>query len=161
MLTPLILSPLSQDVRVEGSREGEGHASELTFLLTFWRRKSNFGRDPLPSCMWLPRQRKRNLQKQHHLWLHCTTPSKPYAFKCAMCNKSHSTDRCYNLAQYSDTERRKAGVYYRCLKKGHITRGCYETCKKCDRHHYNILCGVLLMHSQILKNDTKVLNFIK
>ena len=35
ILTPLILSRLPQDIRLEWSREGKGHKSDLTFLLEF------------------------------------------------------------------------------------------------------------------------------
>ena len=75
-----------------------------------------------------------------------TSSPKPQASQCAMCNKSHSTDRCFRLVQCSGVERRdknmKAGLCYRCLKKGHIARGCCVTSTKCNGRHHKLLCGV-------------------
>ena len=38
----------------------------------------------------------------------------------------------------------KTGFCYRCLKKGHIARGCAVTCTKCNGHHKLVGCHTMI-----------------
>ena len=60
ILTPLILSQLPQDVRLEWARDGEGHESDLNWLLKFLsaeiqrRERSDAFKDPTPAVSSSP-----------------------------------------------------------------------------------------------------------
>ena len=151
-LTPLLLSRLPQDVRLEWSREGEGHESDLNFLLTFLekeiqRQETSFVfKKPVHAAVSSTEEKRPKTTPSVAALQVATSSPKPQASQCAMCNKSHSTDRCFRLVQCSGIERRdkimKAGLCYRCLKKGHIARSCCVTCTKCNGRHHKLLCGV-------------------
>ena len=68
ILTPLILSRLPQDIRVEWFREGKGHESDLTFLLEFLqseiqgRKRSHVFKESIASPSSLVTEEKRNVK---------------------------------------------------------------------------------------------------
>ena len=66
--------------------------------------------------------------------------------ECGVWGKKHPTDRCFKLLHCDGSECRervqRAGLCYRCLRKGHIAKGCSSLCSKCNGRHHKLLCGV-------------------
>ena len=149
ILTPMILSRLPQDIRLEWSRDGEGHESDLEFLLKFlskeiqWRERSHVFKDSQnPSHTLQEEKHIKNHRISTASALQSTSSSKPL---CGVCRKTHPTNRCFRLLQASFEERRNklsaAGFCFRCLRSGHIARGCSASCSNCRGCHHVILCN--------------------
>ena len=153
ILTPLILSRLPQDVRLEWSREGEGHESDLSYLLKFLekeilrREKSQVFKDTVQVSSSVPEARRFKAPPTAAALQTASMNVKPSApHECGVCGKNHPTDRCFKLLHCNGSERRervqRAGLCYRCLRKGHIAKGCSSVCSKCNGRHHKLLCGV-------------------
>ena len=153
ILTPLILSRLPADIRLEWARDGSQHESDLDFLLKFLeseiqrRERSQVYREsPVSSgsCAAEARSAPPKLSTAAAL----QTSSKQMGSGVVTCNfclkQGHRVDRCYQLVKVPITERRDklqtAGLCYRCLAKGHIARGCSAFCARCSGRHHQILC---------------------
>ena len=153
ILTPLILSRLPQDVRLEWSREGEGHESDLSYLLKFLekeilrRERSQVFKDTVQVSSSVPEARRFKAPPTAAALQTASMNVKPSApHECGVCGKNHPTDRCFKLLHCNGSERRervqRASLCYRCLRKGHIAKGCSSVCSKCNGRHYKLLCGV-------------------
>ena len=152
ILTPLVLSRLPQDIRLEWSREAEGKESDLTFLLDFLkkeivrRERSQVMKDSLSQPTGPPAEEKRNkLPTASALQASSSPRPKSAVSTCAVCEKGHATERCYKLTRVTIDERRSivqtAGLCFRCLRSGHIARGCSSTCAKCNGRHHHLFCN--------------------
>ena len=153
ILTPLILSRLPQDVRLEWSREGEGPESDLSYLLKFLEKKtlrrerSQVFKDTVQVSSSVPEARRFKAPPTAAALQTASMNVKPSApHECGVCGKNHPTDRCFKLLHCNGSERRervqRAGLCYRCLRKGHIAKGCSSVCSKCNGRHHKLLCGV-------------------
>ena len=140
ILTPLILSRLPPDVRLEWARNGAGHESDLEFLLSFLkleiqcRERSQTFRE-LRSPVVAEEKRKPHAATAAAL----QTRSESVNNQCNICHKGHPTEKCWNLTQVSLDERQekmsKAGLCFRCLNKGHISKNCNKKCARCHGRH--------------------------
>ena len=136
ILTPLILSRLPQDIRLEWAREGEGRESDLAWLLDFlnkeirrrersatFRESSSGGKSE--AAIAVPE--KRNVNRP--ITAAALQINSEHA--CAFCGKRHATERCWDLAKLGLTDRKdkiqSLGLCFRCLKKGHVAKGCVAT----------------------------------
>ena len=139
ILTPLILSRLPQDVRLEWSREGETHESDLSYLLKFLekeilrRERSQVFKDTVQVSSSVPEARRFKAPPTAAALQTASMNVKPSApHECGVCGKNHPTDRCFKLLHCNGSERRervqRAGLCYRCLRKGHIAKGCMFIC---------------------------------
>lgn len=144
LLTPIILSKLPQELRMEWARE-EGHDGELDFLLNFL--KLEIGR----------RERSVPMVNQHHKISetasalvsssgHTAVVSKKQSM-CAICQRTnHKTDKCFMLTKIPISERRdilrQHHVCFKCLTgdKQHIFKKCRAVCKNCGEGHHGLLC---------------------
>lgn len=151
ILTPLILSRLPQDLRLEWSRDGEGHESDLDFLLTFLekeiqrRERSHVFQDTASNNISsrTPDERKVKTPTAAALQAATSTSNCNARPNCAVCQKSHTTERCFQLRGSVEHRRerlRTAGLCFRCLQSGHISRGCSATCSNCGGRHHELLC---------------------
>ena len=146
ILTPLILSRLPQDIRLEWSREEKGHENDVTFLLEFLqseiqrREWSHVFKESIASPSSLLRL-QRLLRYRHLPWLKQCKMAQ--SFSCGICSKPHSTDRCFKLLHVPVGTRkeklRSAGLCFRCLKSGHIARVCSACCIHCQGRHHALL----------------------
>ena len=153
ILTPLILSRLPQDVRLEWSREGEGHESDFSYLLKFLekeilrRERSQVFKDTVQVSSSAPEGRRFKAPPTAAALQTASMNVKPSApHECGVCGKNHPTDRCFKLLHCNGSERRervqRTGLCYRCLRKRHIAKGCSSVCSKCNGRHHKLLCGV-------------------
>ena len=159
ILTPLILSRLPQEVRLEWSREAEGKESDLSFLLDFLKKevqrrdRSFVIRDPTygPSST-LP-ETKKSPPSAAALKAGSSAYPSPQTFNtnprsraCGICNHRHTTDRCWKLTREADLARRvtrvkEAKLCFVCLKPQHASL-CSTPCSKCGGPHHVLLCSV-------------------
>ena len=150
ILTPLILSRVPQELRLEWSREGKGHESDLNYLLEFLdkeiqrRERSQMFQESLATQSVnnkLPNEERRQ-RTPTTAALHTSSMAKP---KCSFCGKNHPTEKCFKLSSgpvHVRKERVKAaGLCFRCLMSGHISKGCSSLCRKCGGRHHEIICG--------------------
>ena len=166
ILTPLILSRLPQDIRLEWSREGKGHESDLTFLLEFLqseiqrRERSHVFKESIASPSSLVTEEKRNVKVATASALQASSMAKTcktaQSFSCGICSKPHSTDRCFKLLHVPVGTRkeklRSAGLCFRCLKSGHIARGCSASCIHCQGRHHALLCNPMTSDPGVTSN---------
>ena len=122
ILTPLILSRLPQDVRLECSREGEGRERDLDWLLTFLaseinrRERSQSFRDttthdPVAATC---EDKVRSARKASASALHVhssASGSEDVQVSCDVCGvKGHAAERCWNLTKLSTVSERRSKV---------------------------------------------------
>ena len=102
ILTPLILSRVPQELRLEWSRDGKGHESDLKFLLSFLekeiqrRERSQMFQESLgPSFKSSVEERRPRVATASALQATSTVkPSKT----CCFCGKNHPTEKCFKLS---------------------------------------------------------------
>ncbi|XP_066940957.1 uncharacterized protein [Macrobrachium rosenbergii] len=148
-MTPVILSRLPPDIRLEWSREGSGHERDLDWLLNFLQReikrreRSDTFKDinAVKTDNHSVESEKRSKFQGSASALQ--TSSEVSFYKCMFCSKNHKSKNCFGILKLSIAEReeaiRSAKLCFRCLEKGHISRGCQSKCVKCKGKH-NVLC---------------------
>ena len=148
ILTPLILSRVPQELRLEWSSDGKGHESDIKFLLSFLekeiqrRERSQMFQDSLgPSLR--PSVEERRPRVATASALQATSTVKP-SKTCCFCGKNHPTEKCFKLSgsiQVKKEKLKSAGLCFRCLLPGHIAKGCSVVCRKYNGCHHEIICG--------------------
>lgn len=175
-LTPIILSRLPSEIRLEWARRGAGRESDLEWLLRFLQEEiesiersetfkdvstvkaesSNVSDHGRNSTHLGSRVSKERLSSASALHVASSEVSK----SCVFCNKKHKSENCFEVLRLKDKERaeriRLAGVCYRCLCKGHLAKGCLGKCSKCGGSHNVIMCGVRLSPRNVTEDSTKV-----
>ena len=147
VLTPLILSRLPPDMRLEWAREGEQHEGDLDFLLKFLlgeigrrERSQTFVKETVGSVA----QETRTTRVATAAALHITSGDK----NCVLCGRSsHPVHKCYNLTKVPVGDRKsvlsEAHLCFKCLSpksSGHDFRKCAVKCARCSGSHHMILC---------------------
>ncbi|KAK3883912.1 hypothetical protein Pcinc_011767 [Petrolisthes cinctipes] len=63
---------------------------------------------------------------------------------CVFCGKQHPSEKCFSVKKLTRDELveklRTLGLCFRCLEKGHISRGCKHKCSKCQGYHNVLFC---------------------
>ena len=149
ILTPLVLSRLPVERRLEWACDGEHHESDLDFLVKFIskeikrRERSQVYSNNL-SSFHIKDNRLPSAAALHTSSHNAQSKSSHVAASCGICDKAHPTARCWNLTKIPVNERkaklRSAGLCYRCLNKGHVSIGCSASCSKCKGRHHVLLC---------------------
>ena len=140
ILTPLVLSRLPQDLRLEWAREGEGHERDLDFLMDFLRKEIE------------RRERSQTFTTNTSIELPATAAALQTSTQshrtCELCNrKNHAIASCYTLTRAKMCDRkaklRNVGACFKCLStvKGHSFRKCKAKCTKCKGGHHALLCS--------------------
>lgn len=151
-LTPVILSRLPQDIRLEWSREGSGHESDLAWLLSFLgkeierRERSDAFKEVSHQSL---RSESRSVGEAEKRKVYPSsasalqTASEWSVKECGFCDRPHYSEKCFKILKLSLAEReekiRSAELCFKCLRKGHIAKGCKARCAKCKGNH-NVLC---------------------
>ena len=152
-MTPVILSRLPHDIRLEWSRESSGHENDLDWLLKFLqqeierRERSDTFKHISTSKVEENRPRPSDVEKKKYhsaaSALQSSSEVNRPNFKCVFCGKGHKSENCYSILKLSSADReeaiRSAKLCFICLKKDHISKGCKAKCVKCKGRH-NILC---------------------
>ena len=159
ILTPLILSRLPHDIRMEWAREGESHESDLAFLLTFLAKEIQRRER---SATFKPASDDR---RNNGLTPSGTSLLNKAAIKrggtsgniCRICQKQHKTEKCWELSRSELAVRKdkieKAHLCFKCLSNSHRSRDCSAKCDKCEGRHHLLLCGFWPNKSN--NNDTR------
>ena len=130
ILTPLILSRVPQELRLEWSRDGKGHESDLRFLLSFLekeiqrRERSQMFQESLgPSFKSSVEERRPRVATASALQATSTVkPSKT----CCFCGKNRPTEKCFKLSgtiQVKKEKLKSAGLCFRCCCLDILQRG--------------------------------------
>ncbi|XP_068210791.1 uncharacterized protein [Palaemon carinicauda] len=154
-MTPVILSRLPSDIHLEGSRESSEHESDLSWLLKFLqreierRKRSDTFKDihaGKSDDRFVESEKRGKFQSSASA---LQTSSEVgvglyrHRFQCMFCNKGHKSENCNAILKLSVADReeaiRSAKLCFRCLGKGHFSRGCSAKCVKCKGRH-NVLC---------------------
>lgn len=84
------------------------------------------------------------------------------AVRCMFCNKAHQSEKCFGVLKLTRAEReekiRSADLCFRCLLKGHLSKGCKLKCSKCKGNHNLLLCQTDV---PLTPKDTKVCNALE
>ena len=155
VLTPLVLSRLPRDLRLEWAREGELHESDLGFLLRFLQRELERRERSQTFAVECVTSHKADVTVDTRpvstvSALHTSTNKQADA--CAVCGwTGHTLDRCYGITKIAVTKRRGVlrGVKacFRCMRcvKGHSFRDCRAVCSLCKGRHHQLLCEQVSM----------------
>lgn len=147
-LTPMILSCLPLEIRLEWSRDAEGKEDDLEYLLQFLnkeiRRRDNAEsfRDSESSINVLPSAAALQVNTKREGGQRWKSGQSPVF--CNICGKrGHRTQRCWDLVKCPLAERRdrvrSQKLCFRCLSKSHFAKNCAMTCNKCRGSHHALL----------------------
>ena len=149
VLTPLVLSRLPNDLRLEWAREGENHEDDLEYLLEFLvkeirRRELSqnvISQGTTSASKSVAEEKKKSPATAAAL--HST--SQPQKNLCLICSKPHSTIKCWSLTRGPVDQKwdkvSKAGLCYSCFGKSHMAKTCSKSCSKCGGKHNVLLCS--------------------
>ena len=150
-LTPLVISKLPQEIRMEWSRDAEGKERDIDYLLTFLEseikrrdRSLTVGDTQQPQVQGVSSHVKSHQNKPSgHSLLSGAGGEKT----CGLCNKKgHKSSQCYKITKTPRADRmdvaKTAGVCFLCLQPGHSSVRCGKpVCNHCGGRHHSVLCG--------------------
>ncbi|XP_064653106.1 uncharacterized protein LOC135503461 [Lineus longissimus] len=156
-LTPLILSRLPNDIRMEWARNGAGKESNLIGLLEFLkleiqrRERAETFKDmnlsAQPSACASPSLSKQIVKQRvptASAMFSSGENSNSDSNNCVFCSKKHPSDKCWDVKKISLSERHKlikdSGACFRCLLRGHLAKGCMARCRACKGRHNELMC---------------------
>ena len=145
ILTPLILSRLPNEIRLEWARFGIGKEADLTYLLEFLKseierreRSEGFTENTVSGGM----------QRQGAVSAMAATSDvtrNPKQFQCIFCKKTnHKSWQCRKLNGMSRDDKLKvvkdAHACFKCFNTSHYAAKCTFRCRRCDGSHHDSLC---------------------
>ena len=147
ILTPLVLSRLPQELRMEWAKV-EGKESDLEYLLEFLKgeiqrreRSQTFSNTNNTMSLGLRNQRQTQSSSGSATALVVLGSSS----SCHLCSLKHHTQKCWNWDKMTLNERhlkfQELGLCFRCVNKNCYARKCKMNCTYCGngRHHV-LLC---------------------
>ncbi|KAK3892841.1 hypothetical protein Pcinc_003312 [Petrolisthes cinctipes] len=154
-LTPIILSRLPNEMRLEWARDDDGHESDLEFLLKFLDKEiSRLERSEAFKGKKSSNEEKKAENKGTKervcsaAALHAST--KQEHLMCSFRSRKHKSEHFYGVLELSGKEQgekiRSLGLCFKCLNSGHRSRVCRARvrCPKCNGAHSILMCGVKL-----------------
>ena len=157
-LTPVILSRLPHDIRMEWSRDGEGHESDLSWLLEFLRKEitrrerseafkevtTTKTQDRSVTEERRSSNRPTNMKVSTASALQTASTSERTRLLCGFCGRGHPTERCWDVSGLTIPERHdrilSAKLCFCCLGKNHVAKGCLAKCSHCNGKHHKLCC---------------------
>ena len=146
LLTPIVLSCLPNDFRIEWARNSAGHENDLDWLLKFLDDEIQL-RETSATFKNLAKQEVTDEKKKKPTTASALPAITASAFSCSLCDKSnHPTYKCYELTRCNLTERKakimRKGLCFKCLAKGHTVSDCVssKTCSSCGGSHHFVIC---------------------
>ena len=156
VLTPIIVSRLPEEVRMEWARKSAGKEAELEFLLLFLKgeiesreRSQSFG----SGGSGAETQRQSERRKDGQAGSRCAPARVATASAlhtaartgCGFCSsQSHPAARCPELLTLAVGDRpekiRNSGMCFRCLRMGHRGASCSARCENCKGKHHAVSC---------------------
>lgn len=153
-LTPIIPSRLPNELRLEWARDGDGHESDLEWLLQFLHKEiSRLERsEAFKGKKSISDERKESKGSKEKVYsaaaLHAS--SKQESSLCSFCSKRHKSENCFAVLKLDGKERgekiKGLSLCFKCLNSGHMSRECksHIKCTKCNGAHNVLMCGVKL-----------------
>ena len=146
ILTPIIVSRLPEEIRLEWSRDSEKKEADLDFLMEFLEKECK-RRERCKSFGALTggQKDKRERQRTHGSASALQTVSATDGGdKCGFCSKGHVSQNCYKYLKSPTPERQTkvndARLCFKCLGRNHIAKNCNKVCEHCKRGHHGTLC---------------------
>ena len=169
ILTPLVLSKLPKEIRLEWARGGSGHESDLEWLLQFLKveterreRSGVYGDLVATTTRDAPRARTgpaaqgappaqpgrrdgTSRRRQPAAVSAAALQSSSRATgSCGFCQLQHPTAKCREWLKLSCRERfqqvKEKGLCFCCLGSGHHARSCAARCAECNGRHHATCC---------------------
>lgn len=168
ILTPLILSRLPSDIRMEWARASDTKESDLTFLMGFLKaeierreRSQDFNLNPISDRndkSWRREQRSKKSPGTASALVASETSRNRFHRVCAFCDRDHYSGRCPELRNLDFQEirdkTRDHKLCYKCFRPSHIAKQCYYRCSVCNKGHNSIFCRQSLGRN----NDSTISN---
>ena len=150
-LTPVILSRLPNDIRMEWARDGAGKESNLEWLLEFLRkeierreRSETFKEVTVGKTDKPDHSAQEEKRSKSRIPTVSALQSSTGDTGCGFCGRRHATEKCWDVLELPIPERQQrileAKLCFRCLCKGHIAKGCIAKCSKCNGRHHQLCC---------------------
>ena len=168
ILTPIIVSRLSQGIREEWSRESEGHEADLSHLMDFLEKEMR-RRD---RCKTLGGLEETSEKPANDGWKggHRLKPpgtatvlhsgSDNNSKKCGFCKKGHASEKCYKYLKLNVRDRfdlvKENNLCFKCMSNNHFSRSCNKQCEGCVGRHHATLCEKEVGGGSSVKNSTEV-----
>ena len=153
ILTPIVLSRIPEEIRMEWARDGEGHESDITHLLEFLFKEIK-RRERSQTF-----QKEKEEKKTKHAPSVAQFHSKSSTNKCNICSKTnHKTENCFVLKDLDPSQIREKVIEkklcFLCLGYGHLVPKCHSKnkCDKCGKRHH------ILLHDDRLKETQQSVN---
>ena len=147
ILTPIIVSRLHENMRMEWSRDSEGKEADLDYLMEFLDREIKC-RERCVSFGGLEQKREgvkvavKQKQFSSAAALHSSSSHNPKL--CGFCDRKHPSEKCFKYLKLGVKERQsftlRRRLCFKCLCKDHIAVNCSDTCKHCGGNHHVTLC---------------------
>ena len=150
ILTPIIVTKLPEEIRLEWSRDSEGKEDDLDHLLKFLdteikrrERCRSFG-TLQPNSQAQPQEKQKNRQGSA-VALHTNSNGNGAIRKCVFCNgTNHASMKCVRYQDVSVTDRyemlKNANVCFKCLSPKHRASKCGHKCSLCKGFHHVTIC---------------------
>ena len=155
-LTPLILSRLPSDVRMEWAREGQGKEDNLGFLLDFLKTEIE-RRQRADTFKIVDQKNDKSDSKKSDKQKSSKNPkggtasalqtSSDYTSKegCVFCKReNHTSKSCWSAKRMKPEDRKQAAIdgklCFKCLCPGHLSKQCSSVCSICKKGHHKIFC---------------------
>ena len=155
ILTPIILSRLPDDLRLEWARRSEGHVSDLEFLMNFMESEIKcLERSETYKDLSLSKEKSEDKKSHSKVESDRSSAAALYSASsgespiCSFCDKNHRSEKCHTVTKLKGKERgikiRDSGVCFYCLSKDHRSKGCkeYVRCTLCGKKHNTLMCGI-------------------
>lgn len=145
ILTPLVLSKLPPEVRLEWARGSEEKESDLEHLLDFLKKEiTRRERSQALKEAAVPVQTGTHVEAKRTASALQTLSNNKHSV-CAICMRdNHPASRCWRLTRASKSKRhdilQQAGVCYVCLSSEHQARSCSSSCHSCKGKHHVLIC---------------------
>ena len=143
ILTTLILSCLPSEFRLKWAQIGEGHESDLSFLLDFFLQTEVLCRER-SQIYKEPTSYNKTDSGERHTKVATTAALATTSNLCLNCKHTHATEKCGALLKSSISDRKlkfkELGLCFPCLKQGHLCKNCNSVCAKCNGSHHALPC---------------------
>ena len=143
ILTPIIVSRLPEEIRLEWPRDSQNKEADLDYLMDFLEREiSRRGRCELFGSMSTqnPEDREghhpvRSKRESRPMGSAAALQTGTFVKKCDFCGKAHYTQKCFKYLNLPVTERQtkvfENKLCFKCLFRNHIARSCNKCCSSC------------------------------
>ena len=162
LLTPIIVSRLPADLRLNWSRDCVGHESDLEWLLNWLKKeieilersdmyKNHTSSVSKPHVKYEERKKYFSKENKDRLFtasaLHAVSSTE--SVSCVFCNKNnHKSEKCYKFLALEGQQKfdriKELNICFKCFRHGHFSKKCKVKCGKCEGNHNVTMCGVKL-----------------